>query len=124
MSSKLVNIDVYLYGSDDEDRWGSYIDSTFTYAPEIQAVETLDTLRTAVNKVRDNLIKIVHFQEERRAIERRDRNVVEQNFEYVNRFSFYFIIAFVSVAVTQLMLIRGFFDDQSIFRKYLKAFYK
>ena len=124
MSSKLVNIDVYLYGSDDDDRWGSYIDSTFTYAPEIQALESLETLRSSVNKVRDNMIKIVHLQEERRAIERRDRNVVEQNFEYVNRLNFYSILALVSVALTQLMLIRGFFDDQSIIRKYLNSFYK
>lgn len=124
VSSKLVNIDVYLYGSEDDDRWGQYIDSTYTFAPEIQALESLESIKASMNRVRDNLIKVVHSQEERRAIERRDRNIVEQNFEYVNRFSFYSILAFVSVAITQLLLIRSFFDNQSVLRKYLNMLYK
>ena len=124
MSSKLVNIDVYLYGNEDDDRWGQYIDSTYTFAPEIQALESLESIKASMNRVRDNLIKVVHSQEERRAIERRDRNIVEQNFEYVNRFSLYSILAFVSVAITQLLLIRSFFDNQSVLRKYLNLLYK
>lgn len=122
VGTKLVNIDVYLYSADDDDRWGQYA-AAYTFSPETQYQESLETIRASLNKVRDALTKVVHAQEEHRAVERRDRNIVEQNFEYVNRFSLISIVAFVLVALTQLIFIRSFFDDKSVIRKYFKQFY-
>lgn len=122
IGTKLVNIDVYLYSADDDDRWGQYA-AAYTFSPETEYQESLATIRASLNKVRDALTKVVHAQEEHRAVERRDRNVVEQNFEYVNRFSLISIIAFILVALTQLIFIRSFFDDKSVIRKYFKQLY-
>ena len=123
IGTKLVNVDLYLYSPDDDDRWGQYA-AGYTFSPETQYQESLETIRTSLNKVRDALTKVVHAQEEHRAVERRDRNIVEQNFEYVNRFSLISIAAFVLVALTQLIFIRSFFDDKSVIRKYFTHFYK
>lgn len=123
VGTKLVNVDVYLYSSDDTDRWGQYA-AAYTFSPETQYQESLQSIRVSLNKVRDSLTKVVHAQEEHRAVERRDRNIVEQNFEYVNRFSILLIGAFIAVAMTQLLFIRAFFDDKSPIRKYFKLFFR
>lgn len=44
VSTKLVNVEVYLYSSDDEDRWG-YFEENFTYPPEVQAMESIESIK-------------------------------------------------------------------------------
>jgi hypothetical protein len=122
MGSKLVNLDLYLYSAEDDDRWGMNA-APITFSPETVYQDSLQSIRTSLNKVRDALTKVVHAQEEHRAIERRDRNMIEQNFEYVNIFSMLSIMAFIFVAVTQLIFIRSFFDEKSVIRKYFKMLY-
>lgn len=123
-SSKMINVEVYMYSNQDEDRWGQYYQDHYTYAPEIQAAEAIESIRTSINKVRDNLIQVVHSQDERRAIERRDRNLIEQNFEYINRFSLCSIFVFFVIAFMQLIIIRSMFDSQSFLKKLLEKYLK
>lgn len=123
-ATKLVNVEVYLYSSDDDDRWG-YFDENYTFPPEVQAMESIESIRTSVNKVRDDLIKVVHAQDERRAIERRDRNLVEKNFEYVNRFSVASILLFGIIGLLQVFMIRSLFEEKSVLKnmfKHVKGF--
>ena len=124
VSTKLVNVEVYMYSSQDEDRWGQYFQNQYTFPPEIQAAESIEGIRTSINKVRDNLIKVVHSQDEWRAIERRDRNLIEQNFEYVNRFSIWSIVLFLIISFTQLILIRSMFESQSVVKKLMEKLFK
>ncbi|KAI1290397.1 Transmembrane emp24 domain-containing protein 5 [Halotydeus destructor] len=118
--TKLVNVEVYLYSSDDEDRWG-YFEENYTFPPEVQAMESIENIKTSLNKVRDDLIKIQHAQDERQAVERRDRNIVEKNFEYVNRFSIMSILLLAFVGTLQVFLIRSLFEEKSVLKKLFKG---
>jgi protein ERP2 len=120
VSTKIVNVEVYLYSNEDDDRWGYFEETGYTFSPEIQAMETVENIKASVNKVRDDLIKITHSQDERRAIERRDRNIVEKNYEYVNRFSIFSIIAFGLVGGMQVVLIRSLFEEKSMVKTLIK----
>lgn len=115
--TKLVNMDIYLYSEEDDDRWGQY-GSGFTLTPDPNMQDALlENMKGSLNRVRDSLHKVVKAQEERRAIEHRDRNVVELNFVYVNRFSLISIIVFLLVAIIQIILIRSFFENESLVKK-------
>jgi len=72
--------------------------------------------------VRDDLIRVSHEQEIRRAIETRDRNVAEQNYDYVNRFSMVSIVVMIFVGLLQLYMIRSLFENKSYIRKIFKAY--
>ncbi|XP_053211575.1 transmembrane emp24 domain-containing protein 1-like [Panonychus citri] len=120
-STKLVNVEVYLYSKDDDDRWG-YIEGMITFTPEGQAMDTIESIKTSINKVRDDLIKIVHSQDERRAIERRDRVLVDNNSKTINRFSFVSTLLMIVVGLGQIMVIRSLFDEKSHLRKIFKHF--
>lgn len=129
-SGKTVNLDLYLYSESDNDRWGQYAPGNsggngFSLSPETgDTLDSLESIRTSVNKIRDDLIRVGREQEERRAIERRDRNIVEANFEYINRFSLLTTIVTVLVLLVQLVFIKSFFDDSSVLRKHLRSFYR
>ncbi len=68
------------------------------------------------------MINIRHFQDERQAIERRDRNIAENNFTYVNRFSMCSIIVMIAAGAMQVVVIRSLFEEKSVFKKVLKGF--
>lgn len=132
-TGKTVNLDIYLYSENDDDRWGQYApsnsneqgDNAFSLSPETgDALDSLESIRTSLNNIRDKLIIVGHEQEERRAIERRDRNIVEANFEHINRFSLLTTIVTVIVLLVQMVFIKSFFDDSSVLRKHLKSFYR
>jgi len=79
-------------------------------------------LKSSINKVRDDLIRVTHEQEVRRALESRDRNVAEQNHDYVNRFSMVSIFVMISVGLLQLYMIRSLFENKSYVKKIFKAY--
>ena len=80
------------------------------------------SIKTSMNKVRDDLIRVTHQQEIRRAIETRDRNIAESNYDYVNRFSMLSIFVMLFVGFLQLYLIRSLFETKSLIKKVFKAF--
>ncbi|XP_054162748.1 transmembrane emp24 domain-containing protein 1-like [Oppia nitens] len=121
MSTKLVNLEVYVYSTDDDnDRWG--LDSDFTFPPEVQYSDSVETIRTSINKVRDDLIRVSHEQEIRRAIETRDRNIAESNYDYVNRFSMVSIMVMIGVGLIQIYMIRSLFETKSVIKKFFKGY--
>lgn len=143
-STKLVNVEVYLFSTEDDDRWGGRFEhqDSYTYPPEVQSAESIANiqvfrtsqlrlimnsnslffeLQTSINKVRDDLIKITHSQDTRQAIERRDRNIAENNYDYVNRFSICSIFLMVAVGSLQVVLIRSLFEEKSVFKKVFKG---
>lgn len=123
VSTKLVNLEVYLSSNTDDDRWQS-IQDAYTFAPEIKYQESIESIKSSMNKVRDNLIKLVHHQNEWRAIENRDRSIAELNFEYINRFSIIAILVFIVVALTQLFAIRSLFEDKNFVKGMLRKMEK
>lgn len=77
-STKLINVEVYLYSNEDDDRWG-FVDR-MTFPPEVQYLDTIESIKITINRVRDALNKVVHNQDEKRAIETRDRILAEKKF--------------------------------------------
>lgn len=61
IGAKLVNIDIYLYSVDDDDRWGQY-GSGYTFSPDTLYQESLESIKSALNRVRDALKKVMHAQ--------------------------------------------------------------
>ena len=47
LGTKLVNVEVYLYSSEDEDRWG-YFDENYTFPPEVQAMESIEAIKVLI----------------------------------------------------------------------------
>lgn len=120
-ATKLVNVEVYLYSQEDDDRWGN-IQSMITFPAEAQALDTIESIKASINKVRDDLIRVVHNQDEKRAIERRDRVLVDNNLKYINRFSLLSTFLMIAVGFGQIMIIRSLFDEKSRLRKLFKFF--
>lgn len=121
VSTKIVNLEVYVYSTDDDnDRWG--LDSDFTFPPEVQYLDSVETIKTSINKVRDQLIHVTHEQEIRRAVETRDRNIAESNYDYINRFSMVSIAIMFFVGLLQIYLIRSLFENKSYIKKIFKAY--
>ncbi len=53
-STKLVNVEVYLYSTEDEDRWGGRIEheNSYTYPPEVQSAESIANIQVLTyNKI-------------------------------------------------------------------------
>lgn len=142
-NDKMVGVEVYVYSADDDDRWGYMIDdedeSTENYNKAAQYVETVEIMKvniaiinfqltlcllnqTGMNKIRDNLIQVVHFQNERQAIERRDRNIIEETYSYVNKFSLLTIFVMMFVSLMQIIVIRNLFEEKNFFTKLLRKF--
>ncbi|RWS17401.1 transmembrane emp24 domain-containing protein 1-like protein [Dinothrombium tinctorium] len=117
--SMSINLEVYLYSLEDDDRWG-YFEDDFTYPPDIVVDESLETIKASVNKVRDYLIKVEHYQNERQAIERRDRIIAEKNFNYINRFSFLSVLFMIILGVLQIVIIRSLFEEKSFIKRWIK----
>lgn len=42
--TKLVNVEIYVYANEDEDRWGTF-DSDFTFSPEDQYEDSVDQIK-------------------------------------------------------------------------------
>lgn len=72
--------------------------------------------------MRDDLIKVTHKQAERRGVETRDRNIAEQNYDYVNRFSWLSITVMIVVGALQLYMIRSLFETKSYVKKIFKGY--
>lgn len=119
VSTKLVNLEVYLFSDTDEDRW-KVVQEAYTFAPEMKYQESMESIKSSMSRVRDNLIKVVHSQNERRAIENRDRSIAELNFEFINRYSVVSIFVFIIVAFTQLFTIRCLFEDKNFVRDMIR----
>ena len=66
--------------------------------------------------MRDDLIKIVHSQDERRAIEKRDRSIVEHNLSFINGFSLLSTVLMIVVGVVQIVTIKSLFEQKSFIK--------
>lgn len=68
------------------------------------------------------MTRVTHEQEVRRAVETRDRNIAESNYDYVNRFSMVSIALMLAVGLLQLYLIRSLFETKSLIKKVFKSY--
>lgn len=70
-------------------------------------------LQNLLDNVNKNLDKASSDQQVMKNYEARDRNTQENNFQRVNFFSGVQVFIMISVALTQVLLIRSLFEDKN-----------
>ncbi|XP_060068185.1 transmembrane emp24 domain-containing protein 1-like [Ylistrum balloti] len=82
---------------------------------------TILDFKRKIETMKDHLDKSAQIQHFLKNYEARDRNTAEANFQRVNWFSGVQVFIMVSVGLTQVLLIRGLFDDKSRVHNVMKA---
>lgn len=116
-SRKSVYFEVYVDSEADDydEKWGG-----FSFSPELLYNDTVDSIKMSIAKVREDLNKIKHHQDQLKAIESRDRNLQEHNFTRVNQFSMLFIFVMIVVGAVQVVMVRSLFEEHSKLHKVFK----
>lgn len=112
---KVVYFDIITENEDDE------IDNrnwTFSKDDAAELMEIkLEDFKSIVERVKENLERSHQVQNYLKMFEARDRNIQESNFERVNWWSGIQLFLMMSVALTQVIMIRSLFDDHSRLNK-------
>ncbi|GAB1605098.1 transmembrane emp24 domain-containing protein 1-like [Argonauta hians] len=111
---KVVYFDI-VTENEEEDETGNW---TFSQedAAELMDVK-LEDFKSIVTRVKENLERSHQVQNYLKMFEARDRNIQESNFERVNWWSGFQLFLMMSVALTQVIMIRSLFDDHSRLHK-------
>uniref|UniRef100_A0AC34GWU7 GOLD domain-containing protein n=1 Tax=Panagrolaimus sp. ES5 TaxID=591445 RepID=A0AC34GWU7_9BILA len=111
-TKKTVFFELYLL-----DEKGNYLNSYDLFADANKAkaelsmqISDFDRITT---KVKNNLNRMEQLQSQLRAVESRDRSVMESNFERVNFWSFVNLFVMIFVSGLQLFLLRSLFEENS-----------
>ena len=72
------------------------------------------------DRIKENLEKSYTTMNLLRVLESRDRSIQEDNFSRVNLWSGIQLFVMISVAITQVLMIRSLFDDKSAVAKIMK----
>ncbi|XP_062609662.1 transmembrane emp24 domain-containing protein 1-like [Saccostrea cucullata] len=110
---KLVFFEI-MAGDDDEDEEDDLKKDWKAAQEELSSIVdmTLEDFKRLLDNVNNNLDKASSDQQVLRNYEARDRNQQENNFQRVNFFSGVQVFIMLSVALTQVLLIRSLFDDK------------
>ncbi|XP_061178005.1 bone morphogenetic protein 1-like [Saccostrea echinata] len=110
---KLVFFEI-MTGDDDEDEEDDDKKDWKAAQEELSSIVdmTLEDFKRLLDNVNNNLDKARSDQQILRNYEARDRNQQENNFQRVNFFSGVQVFIMLSVALTQVLLIRSLFDDK------------
>lgn len=109
---KTVFFEIIIEGTDD-DTWDDDLDQDDLegLSPEdIYDIQVQD-IQDAIYKVRSNLNKVQHLQDNLRTYEARDRNIAEENFFKVNTFSMIQIVVMLTVGFIQVIMLKSLFDN-------------
>ncbi|XP_033751212.1 transmembrane emp24 domain-containing protein 1-like [Pecten maximus] len=110
--------------SDDEEEDDDDDDKDWNFAKEELSGlidMTIQDFKKKMETMKDNLDKSAQIQHILKNYEARDRNTAEASFQRVNWFSGIQVFIMVSVGLTQVLLIRGLFDDKSKVHGVMKA---
>ncbi|CAI9734279.1 emp24 domain-containing 1-like [Octopus vulgaris] len=115
---KVVYFDIITENEEDDEN-GNW---TFSKedAAELMDIK-LDDFKSIVGRVKENLERSHQVQTYLKMFEARDRNIQESNFERVNWWSGFQLFLMMSVALTQVFMIRSLFDDHSRLHKVFQA---
>lgn len=114
ISTKVVFFEIIVddSGNDDSD-WDTPEGLFDGVTPEDVFDMSVEELEAAINRVRSNLNRARHMQDQLQAFESRDRNIQEHNFSRVNTWSMVQIALMVMVGLIQVIMVRSLFDDKS-----------
>ena len=66
-----------------------------------------------MKKIKDDIVKAIHIQNQIRVTDLKDRSIAEHNFERVNFMSTFYVIILVIFGLCQVALLRSLFDEKS-----------
>lgn len=108
---KVVYFDIITENEEDEIDNSNWVTSKDD-AAELMEIR-LEDFKSIVERVKENLERSHQVQNYLKMFEARDRNIQESNFERVNWWSGIQLFLMMSVALTQVIMIRSLFDDHS-----------
>lgn len=113
-NTKTVFFEIIIEGADD-DQWDDDLDpdNLEGLSPEEMYDIKVQDIQDAIYKVRSNLNKVQHLQDNVRTHEARDRNIAEENFFKVNTWSMIQIFLMLTVGFVQVVMVKSLFDNTS-----------
>ena len=75
-------------------------------------------------KIRKEMVKVRHLQDQIRVTDTRDRSLAEHNYERVNTFSLACLTLILLAGLTQVLLLRSLFDEKSRINPFWKKAFK
>ncbi|KAK0406193.1 hypothetical protein QR680_018425 [Steinernema hermaphroditum] len=83
--------------------------------------EQMQTFDNITSKVKNNLNQIEREQAALRAVEARDRSIMEYNFENVNFYGMVYVFVMLTTFGVQVYMVRSLFEEQSKVGKLLRG---
>lgn len=118
-SSKTVYFEVFVDVSTEEYRWENL---NKVFESEKYTNDSISHLKKVVNKVKDDLNRVKHFQDTFRAVEARDINIQEKNFVKVNTFSSLTTVIMMLFGAVHLFVLKSMFMENSKLWRVFKRF--
>lgn len=118
-SSKTIYFEVFVDVDTDEYRWEN-LNKVFEARKYFN--DSISHIKKVVNKVKDDLNKVKHFQDTFRAVEARDINLQEKNFVKVNTFSSLTTVVMMLFGALHLFVLKSMFMENSKLWKIFKRF--
>uniref|UniRef100_T1JJH8 GOLD domain-containing protein n=1 Tax=Strigamia maritima TaxID=126957 RepID=T1JJH8_STRMM len=119
ISTKVIYFEMIIEDDDDDDEDEEKLTPKKSELDDVYPVG-VDDIEEAVNRMKNNLNKVKHIQDQLRAFEARDRNIQEHNFYQVNTWSMTQIVIMLVVGAIQVLMVRSLFDDRSRVHKIWK----
>ncbi|CAG0885368.1 unnamed protein product [Darwinula stevensoni] len=123
-NAKVVYLEVILEDDDDDDSQDK--DSPFSIPGLKEELEeyqvTIAEIQATMNRVKTHLARVRHMQDQLRAFEARDRNVVEANFSRVNSLSLIHVCGLIFSALLQVVMLKSLFEEKSTIKRLWKRF--
>uniref|UniRef100_A0A914X948 GOLD domain-containing protein n=1 Tax=Plectus sambesii TaxID=2011161 RepID=A0A914X948_9BILA len=108
-SSKTVFFEFFLL-----DEKGEYLNGfDQAFKQEEQAENQMEDFRQTTVRVKSSLNRIEHLQSQLRAVEFRDRSIMEANYERVNFWSIVHLCVMLFTLLVQVFMVRSLFEERS-----------
>jgi len=114
VSSKTIYFEVINENEDEEydDLAGIFDDEEGDYESEYVDI-TVSDIETKLKKIKEDIKKAIHLQDQIRVTDLKDRSVMEHNFERVNFMSSFYVVVLMVSGLAQVFLLRSLFDEKS-----------
>jgi len=113
MSSKVIYFEILNVNEEEEyDDFAGIFDDDEELPEEYYDVQVSD-IESQLKKIKEDIVKARHLQDQIRVTDLKDRSIAEHNFERVNFMSTFYVIILMISGVAQVLLVRSLFDDKS-----------
>jgi len=113
VSSKTVYFEMINENEDEEyDDLAGIFDDDEEADSEYYEVQVTD-IEGKLKKIKEDILKARHLQDQIRVTDLKDRSIMEHNFERVNWMSCFYVVILIAAGLCQVLLVRSLFDDKS-----------